>query len=168
MNLQLIKHHNKFEENGDLMGGSEYFYDVYNDKYSEREYFYLEGISHNTWKSLNTILNEKVEPPTYKCPWTDNSFYSLIPLAIMSTDIHKYKDSVKIPSFKLDMIFDFEWTSYHFPVNEHNHDISKSLLGHGYTFCTLPYDGSPGTELTLMELSNGDHVICKSIIWYNK
>jgi hypothetical protein len=165
-------------ELGDMLLGEEYYHDELlsdgkiKDKYSELEYAYFDALNRLGWVGLNYFA----EVPDYtkfmyKCPYIDNTYFWFIPIAIMSSDIQKYKSYIPSLSWRSEMMFDFEWTESQSPINEYfeyESNITQACMGHGYTHGTLPTDGNGGRQLITIKLDNGDFVVAVSHIWYNK
>ena len=41
-------------------------------------------------------------------------------------------------------------------------------MGHGYTYCTLPSDGSNHKDVCMIRLDNGDILVGQTWVWFNK
>jgi len=166
---------------GDMLYGAEYFHGELNKSHSTNmnkryeglEYFYLDNIHELGWLALKLFVDEVPNQQNfmYECPYIGNRHFWLLPIAIMSDDIQKYKSKVSDCWFK-EMVFDFDFVSGNAPINEALEDggstLIKSFMGHGYTDGTLPNDGSGNRELITMKLDNGDYIVAISHIWYNK
>lgn len=46
--------------------------------------------------------------------------------------------------------------------------ISQLKMGSGYTYFCLDSDGSYSDTIVALKLSNGDYMICKILLWFNK
>ena len=106
-----------------------------------------------------------------------NRFYAAIPVAIITTDVNRYKigayKDVKEPGSWNAMPFDHDWfRGMH--GNRHEEDmfkldgLRKLMMGSGYTSFTMPSDGSPGWAKVGVALDNGDRLMCWAWEWYNK
>ncbi len=100
----------------------------------------------------------------YKCPYTDYDFYGVVPVALISDDLKKYKIHGNT-----DYWFDYEyheqmWGDKRFELN----NIQKLLLGSGYTLGTRVNDGSSSVRQTTVNLSNGDCLWVHFFEWHNK
>lgn len=160
---------------GDILSGGEYL--VREVKGSEiiGNFLSSQAVSDNPWKSLK-VLGIDVAPLKkafqYSCPYTRNTYYHFIPLAILlieGHDVDMYrKGPYESPSW--NFAFDLEWnkkrchTFDDFGLNR----VADSMLGHGYTDGTLPSDGSGEHIRVLIELSNGDFLFGYCWQWYNK
>jgi hypothetical protein len=97
----------------------------------------------------------------YECPYTGNTFYWLVPYALILKE-----NSVEYYGGDKDQYpFDLEWWKNLF---NHPTQIMMSLLGHGYTEGTLPCDGGNSIELVTIDLDNGDQLLAFCWFWYNK
>lgn len=127
----------------------------------------------NPWVSLKSMgvnSDPLVEAFKYECPYTGNTFYHFIPVAIViKNDVDAYRKSpYDLKDF--DYMFDLDWINNDLLRGQHPelNTISESMLGHGFTTCTLPTDGDGGWIEVLIELDNGDYLFGVCWEWYNK
>lgn len=106
----------------------------------------------------------------YECPLTNKQFHALMPVAIFGDNIEQYFPQEPKPWF-YEMAVDKSWNV----KNDHSHlnfdvtsTIWRCILGPGYTYGTLPDDGSPDTFPVVLDLSNGDKMVAIANAWYNK
>lgn len=113
-----------------------------------------------------TVLEESVR---YNCPWSDNVYYWMYPLGVISDDEKKYgRDSEDTQGFP--------WLCRKINTRTNMDDIDPSvfgklvdaMLGHGYTAGTLPCDGSGEKVLATIPLDNGDELLVACWVWFNK
>lgn len=137
-------------------------------------------INYNPWSALFRTGVFDVEAVTalrqssaYECPLTYKGYFALLPLCIFSEDLDKYFPQEQKPWY-YEMAVDKSWNcqddnSHLFPDQ---FDLETALyhciLGPGYTSSTMPNDGSPGVELVVLDLSNGDKMVAAARSWYNK
>ena len=143
-------------------------------EFRDLEYFYLTMQNEISWIALNDYVDgvPNYNKFIYECPYLkSNKYFWVLPIAIMSNDIQKYKALCSLPDWRKDMMFDFKWikeTSSIEEYMEYENSLSQSFMGHGYTDFTLPSDGYGNRELITIKLDNGDYVLAISHIWYNK
>lgn len=121
----------------------------------------------------------------YECPFIKgNRYWHFCPwLIITSKNTDEYRQRAKTRYMSwLDMAVDSDWVrkmyvgSYRNPDSPYriNPDkiepdrVSAAILGHGYTYCTLPSDGHGCHELACLELDNGDLLVGWLWVWFNK
>jgi hypothetical protein len=111
-----------------------------------------------TQEFLGTIINAA----KYECPWTENKYIGTLPIAIATFNKKKYP---MLNEYQLD-------TDWHRTMDKDERfvpdAVEKSLLGHGYTFATLPSDGVRTLTLAALKMPNEDYLICLTYIWHNK
>jgi len=126
----------------------------------------------NAWQRLEEMNVEVVNLEKafqYKCPYTENTYYHFMPVAIIinhDSNVEQYRQPNFAHSFH-DYLFDLEWILHMDKMPEID-DIGRSMLGHGYTSGTLPSDGSGRFINILIELDNKDHIFGHCWEWYNK
>jgi len=111
----------------------------------------------------------------YNCPFTSNKFYWCIPCyLILRGSVQRYRIG-DWASKNFDYEFDVDFHSEPFEKQEDSdilrlaHDpLICSYLGHGFTDVNLPNDGDGDVERVLIELDNGDALLCLCWVWYNK
>lgn len=118
-------------------------------------------------KRLNINIDLLLKQSKYDCPFTENSFIGLLPVAISTNDSKKYRKNTNFESSVYDYVFDLEWQKQMFSITQVS-NIEQSFLGHGYTTSTLPTDGSNSLVVVKLKLSNDDFIIAKTWEWHNK
>jgi hypothetical protein len=112
------------------------------------------------------FLDKLKQASMYTCPWTENTYFGTLPIAVATFNKNNYKDL--LTDYQLD-------TEFHLSMN--GGDVKKllipnlvelSFIGHGYTSATLPSDGSHTLVLCTIELPNKDFAICLTYAWHNK
>lgn len=103
----------------------------------------------------------------YGCPWTENKYYWMFPLGVVTDDEKRYGlDNSKEP-----------WMCRLISASEHSIDhvdpsewckVTDAMLGHGYTTGTLPSDGHGRKVLATIPLDNGDDILVVCWVWFNK
>ena len=101
--------------------------------------------------------------------------YSLVPVAILTEDVDKYKEILQktVVDWQIDFILDTE-----FRYNDDKRDtaeelfeldyISNIIMGSGYNYGCMIHDGSCEKKLAKYKLSNGDWLVVWFWEWYNK
>lgn len=125
------------------------------------------------WKTLQEMGISNAlkfsEELKYECEWSDNTYYWAMPLCVYYQDGDFWREQLKdkVPDWNLDYILDKE---YH----EGRHDttatseIEDAFLGHGYSEFGGPSDGSHNLYPAVMQLDNGDKLLVKVWVWFNK
>jgi hypothetical protein len=109
----------------------------------------------------------------YICPYTSYEHYGIVPVAILTDAPDKYINAARVNL--REMLGDKEWNAPDCDITDTD-DLQKTylsqidniILGTGYTCGTIISDGTSSTEPLVLELSNGDHVLCFAKVWYNK
>jgi len=159
-------------EIGDILSGSEFIVRKVKNDEKLGNFIFANAISHNPWitlKKLDIDAEQLKKEFEYKDPFTDNTYYHFIPLAIIVKDVNVYRKG-RYSSKDCDYLFDVEWNTSFVCKDKHPelNSISKSMLGHGYTDGTLPNDGDGKHIEVLIELDNGDFLFGYCWEWYNK
>lgn len=146
----------------------------------------LAYIDINPWTALNHLAQQwKVfdcnsikslqDSCRYICPYTNNTHFALLPLAILTQDADAYFPKEHRKTWYYEMATDRTWNckedgSHLLPENWHveNDTILRCILGPGYTSMTLTNDGSPSLEAVSLDLSNGDTMLAITQVWHNK
>lgn len=172
------------DEIGDILYAEKYFKDRVELKWLEEleliylpELMFQSTITWNNFKLLEIDIKALMKECMYICPWTGNKYFWFYPMLVMTDDLDKYKPKDTNP-IEYKMWFDSEWTRsmyLNLEPSESRHadflkvgDIVSSFLGHGHTDCTLPSDGNGDLDDLTVELDNGDLIVGKCWIWYNK
>jgi len=169
---------------GDILSGGEYIKKNVRDvshvagKSDEFKTFFGDigkgfiSIYGNPWEILEDMNIETADFKKifqYECPYTGNTYYHFIPIAIIvnhKSDVQQYRQ-LNFASESYDYRFDLEWILKMQKIPEID-DIGRSMLGHGFTSGTLPSDGDGKFIRVLIELDNGDHLFGHCWEWYNK
>ena len=128
---------------------------------------------HTPWDKLRKLdfgkVYELIEECMYEDPVLYTKFYGVMPYAIMSKDIQKYRTKEFERGFQ-DSAWDAEWTrsQYFRKKLPELPPMWRAWMGHGYTDCTLPSDGGNVIVDRGVSLSNGDTLLVKTWEWYNK
>jgi hypothetical protein len=113
-------------------------------------------------------------------PYTQYRSYGIIPTAVLTKDVSKYKDALKNNPFA-DLSLDHEFVKEHYggdtvdskcgpKYNEifETSQVQTIMLGTGYTYGCSHHDGSHSCIPAKMKLSNGDWLFVWFWEWYNK
>lgn len=108
----------------------------------------------------------------YECPWTNNQFYWWYPLLLETcSDVPTlYREELTYNVDVHKVIREGHSNLYYIDHNElcDYTDITRTMLGHGFTPMTMPNDGHGCIELARVLLSNGESLIVACWVWYNK
>jgi hypothetical protein len=159
-------------EIGDILSGGEYLLKKVGSKDKLGDVIFACAADRNPWESLKKTdidIDPLKKAFKYECPYTGNIFYHFIPAAIViKSDVKVYRKT-PLDDKDYDFMFDLDWVKNilkdHHPELD---EISQSMLGHGYTYGTLPTDGIGGWIEVLIELDNGDCLFGICWEWYNK
>jgi len=188
-------------ELGDHLFGERWLAPLTQQEVEEKEVLFLHMWNNNIWRILvglghdEKALDDFKQEVSYECPFDGNfSFYGVIPVAIMSDDISKYR-SERFENESYDIFWDAEWmrdmgglknsrsynaitsTECFLSERELESDFyyqlplcgtERAFLGHGYTCGTLPTDGHGRLVQAKIPLDNKDFVGVITWIWYNK
>lgn len=169
--------------NGDILYGHEYIQSVVPKKdFTLKNVIPLPSNFGNRygWSVLEYYIDSKsivklMEESNYQCPFQIiNTFFWNVPIGILYTsqenfDWYKSRLSESSPTQSEFLFSDFVLEDLTLSkLVESMSDVTKSMLGHGYTDGTLPCDGDGNITFTYMPLSNGDKLICASWEWFNK
>lgn len=153
---------------GDILYGKEYIYGQMQKEDTGKIAPLITAFSYDPWKTLEIYGIKEIQNLKdlfkYECPWTKNTFYWFVPFGIIvygSTDVYKNQ------KYNHDFCFDLKWHERMYKFEEPT-NLEIAMLGHGYTFGTLPYDGSGSYNMVKIKLSNGDFIAGRVWIWYNK
>lgn len=175
--ITVQKAEHPFEEDfGAILFGGEYIAGRVVKKEIDQVLF-LPGTYHDPWKDLIKLrikCNDFKEAVTYKDFVIENTYYWFLPIMILTDNNQKYRnDNLKSPVY--NHIFDSDFCKGNLFSPDLGNDIAispgkihASLLGHGYTYGTLPSDGSGRLDMLYVNLSNGDRLAGYCWIWFNK
>ena len=151
-----------------------YFKEISKKDVSLNHIVYLDYINHNPWKALSTLKIDffeiKNESKNF-CPFSDREYFAIAPFILLSREPEKYFNNIeelKNSPFK-EIALDKSWN-----LSSYNEDkfgitsIHQSILGSGYTDNIRPGDGSKSIESIIIDLDNGDSIICFVWKWFNK
>lgn len=127
----------------------------------------------NAFKFLNDIDICTIPLESgYECPFiTGNRFFGIYPIGIQlqyNSTIDKYRIG-RFASQDFNYLFDLEFQKSNIrQLLELNNPFLRTFIGSGYTMATLPSDGQSMETNASVRLSNGDSLLVKTFIWYNK
>lgn len=147
--------------------------DGYEGKFEEQIVFDLTTICFNPIDALSymDISTNFFDTSKFSDLYTGYSSRGIVPIAILTDDIMKYKPSLqrnRVPF--LDLILDREWHKDRLG-DELLPELSKVgsiLLGTGYMHGCSINDGHPELQKARLKLSNGDWIYVAFWEWYNK
>lgn len=157
-------------EYGNILYGSEYIWDIEKiESLNNPETKFISLRSPNPWeaaKRLNVNADTLKESLLYECPFIHgNKYFWMIPTAIVvCEDIKQYRKP-NYSSSMLDFMFDNKLSLNSLRELD---VIQKTMLGHGYTYFTLPDDGVNELKEFTINLNNGDKLLMSGWVWYNK
>lgn len=171
-------------EYGDLILGNEKYVSEYLESMLKgKGVFRLGYAGENTWNVLEKMGYENAKAvcaeTSYECPYTDNKYYSIQPLCIITDDEQIQADKFisadgKYKPYWYDMACDRDWVMRevkHAPDKILKYflgGIAKVSMGHGYTDFTLPSDGNGSILPAIMHGDNGSIILCATWVWHNK
>lgn len=167
---------------GDINSGGKYVKCPFTEEMlTEYEPIPLTMIADFSWLALKKVGITDVASVQklfqYKCPWSDNTYYRFMPWLLLTKDRWKY---IEPENSFAETAFDSEWTrdmvlpNYFFEMDGSKRKvvskdaITQAMLGHGYTDCTLPFDGHSRNIICCLELNNGDLIAGWLYVWFNK
>lgn len=155
---------------GDFVYADDYLLGNFNKDLYKKDFFQLEHVSVNTFSALEEIGVDVsyFDNFKYKCPFTGNKYFSVIPVIIVSDNISKYKDFFKHQEMALDVNYNRKEFNEKIEPEELINSIMKFLIGPGYTISFYPSDGSIDLSLSTLQLDNGDVIVCVNNVWFNK
>ena len=175
---KIIKGNKLTQEYCDFIYGDSSLLSDCNDELFKKDFILMQYYALNPFKALKNFVSNVdayFNNFNYNCPITNKDFCAVIPYAIVSDNIAKYKEltvSETGKSIYIDMVFDVPFNREYFnkgtDVSDCIDDISTALLGPGYTMMCLPSDGMCAPKFVTVNLDNGDIVICIGLLWYNK
>lgn len=158
-------------------------------------YSIKKSFDYNPFEKLDLFNIDKkfFTETSYRCPFNNIKHYCVLPLALISKNITNnypaYMDTINEFNKKMVQDTDYDFSLFFntnfyddkelivkglFPFEETIYEINNSnnpvdiLLGSGYTYGQLPHDGHNEYKILGLELSNGDYLLVKAILWYNK
>jgi len=167
---------------GDILYGDGFFIKPHEDFFGKKKFLPLAALYYNPWHSLEALgidfekFKKELEYEDYV--EKRNIYYWAIPIFLFSDDVDEIIDKTKAIYWK-DIHKDHEWQvrSYFRQWGDEDNPLEKdfrlskileAMLGHGYTYGTIPSDGSGEQKNALVELSDGNFLGCKVWVWYNK
>lgn len=103
----------------------------------------------------------------YGCPWTENKYYWMFPLGVVTDDEKRYGLDISKEPWMCRLISASERSMDHVDPSEWC-KVTDAMLGHGYTTGTLPSDGHGHKVLATVPLDNGDEILVVCWVWFNK
>ena len=170
---------------GDYLWWDDYICEIFDEDFKDNQILPLYNMClMNPWKFMDRLgieIKEMKKKAMYSCPYSEMEFCAVMPFAILSKDIEKYrKGDFKKSVF--DMTWDDDWTrSMSFKGDGENRfltnlsqykvpdmNIYEVQMGHGYTFATLHTDGDADMVEAKVGIDNGDWLVIKTWMWFNK
>jgi len=156
---------------GDILYGEEYLRKFTQDELEKAFYAYPFEMPFNMEDS--EFKEQFVQAFQYECPFIEgNKYFWFFPFT-MFTNTRKeqhwwnaYMDSIKKDA--IDQIKSWQDQRKYEDDYVEDHYYESIYLGHGYTHGTFPSDGNNSKEMAAVEMENGDLLIGKVFIWYNK
>ena len=111
------------------------------------------------------------EKTAHRDPYTGQRVYGIVPVALLTDDSKKYKESIKTSTVVAfpDLALDADWYRQMREDSLLNiHPVAELLMGSGYTVGCNHLDGSPRRKFAKLKLSNGDWLYVAFWEWYNK
>ena len=156
-----------YKLHGDILFGEEYIVGKV-EKDEINSIVMLSAYKTDTWKALPIFGIDHKEfkrKMTYECPFRNIPYYWFFPTFIICHDANLYKGLIQNESkFGFASDTDF-WLYMHKCCEKEPNQVEQSFLGHGFTNCTLPSDGSNRIEHVYVNLSNGDKLAGYIWIW---
>ena len=152
---------------------SDYFNKFDVDEVKNNHPWMSSNLNLNPFIALKNIINLNIlHNDMYECPYTNMTFFRIVPDFIIAKDIKKYEEF--FPKYMKDMIMDKEWTIKMSLIDTKGtfyrspNKFQKVLLGPGYDLGCLTSDGSNKIVPITINISNGDKLVCWTYEWYNK
>lgn len=174
----------KLDENGDtLFPCCNKWYNAVHKDWNDHETLSITTLAVNPWKFLQLakVLNN-FDNTKYKCVWSDNVYYGFWPIILVCDNLsadewvsRAFDGGLMVNEPFVNMAKDSSWTRKW--INEYADaegglipigSIGRAFMGHGYTHVTMPDSGTAEYRNAAMLLSNGDRLIGRTWIWYNK
>lgn len=174
--ITLIKQNPEFSpEIGDFLFAPEFIHSyVTENEIKESSFLAIPLVFLNGYQPFFNLekfcidIKELKQKCMYECPFRKNTtFYGLVPFALKTNDAKQYRQNDLTHSF-YDFVFDTKWQKNFLKQIISASQICQSFLGHGYTNCTLPTDGSNKIVNVKLQLSNDDFILAHTWEWYNK
>ena len=141
---------------------------------ADDHYLPLDYISLSPWDAvwkagIDMITAIKATQDT--CPITGLLWHGFIPIGLVVKDVTPYL--TEVPAHVRQMAADKGWNENYFPdieqpPAEELGAIARTMLGTGFSFGIMPYDGSGELKWFEIKLDNGDRLIGAGHVWYNK
>lgn len=160
------------EDGGDILFGKEYLASATEaERLGQTPFVLLEAIHPNP---LTALISLRVDTDaferamTYTCPYTTYTHLWAVPVAILSSRPSLYPPSDAFAR-SYAHAFDWRWNAGQWGDRIFKLDrVGQMLLGSGYTNFTGAQDGSGSQELNKVPMDNGDFVLVRHWVWYNK
>ena len=130
-------------------------------------------INPNCWVALSNLeIDTEPIKVIYECPYTKYTSYSIVPVALVSTDLKGKWESIIRKGISLHTVeylldYEFHKNMWQKRILELT-DIGKLLMGSGYTYLAGWNDGYGSKESFKINLDNGDFLWVYAWEWYNK
>ncbi len=103
----------------------------------------------------------------YRCPWTENKYYWMFPLGVVTDDEKRYGLDISREPWMCRLISPSPCSIDHVNPSKWS-EVTDAMLGHGYTVQTLPGDGHGNKVLATIPLDNGDEILVACWVWFNR
>jgi len=171
--MKILKAKNPYKhEYGDILYGNEYIEMINMEELRKKKYIY-----HTSPNQLDSKIRYKFKALfQYECPFIKGNRYYWFSPVFICTDIpneidlmHQFMEDYNggWKSNKLKQIEQFDKYG-EYPDKVYTLENEYLYMGHGYTYGTLPSDGSRDTDIVMIHISNGDIIVGKTWVWYNK
>ncbi len=160
---------------GDILYGVKYIDSMTPNDFAEEplDIILLHFCAYNTFAALAILgcgnAHEVFRSVTYQCPWSKNEYVWFAPVAIIIKDGDEKKYE-KLPKYATTVLQKSAKGPFKMSPNDllWNNQIIDAMMGHGYTVGTNPDDGMNRKNSVIIQLSNGDELIVRCWVWYNK
>lgn len=162
-------------ENGDILYGKQYIAGPANLDRISQVLSVVSSRHYHPWKAVHSKFGIDISMSKdfeYRCPFSNNVYYWCVPyfMVVRRNDAIHYAPINIISSDSYE--YDLAWQTHLWKSSigdiRYIPPTIQAFLGHGYTEGTLPSDGSAELNHVLIELNNGDALLCLCWIWYNK
>lgn len=171
--MKVLKSEKQYKNKiGDILFGKEYLEEINIKELEKKRYCYDVSVN----RLPKELQNELKKYFQYECPFIVGNRYLWFTPSFVFTDtpdkqeiMHQFQKTLKDKKM-------YGWFSDQIKAIEEfdeyrNNDTFGSeglYMGHGYTDCTLPYDGSNHKDVCMIRVDNGDILVGQTWVWFNK